>query len=111
MLLPTRFDLLGRTYKTPRFRVGDVVTCSVRGEVTIVAITDGKIPWPIGKTLRARAPVVYKDLERAVRKESNQAVCYWWGITTQTVGKWRKALGVDQQNAGTQASPIVRPRS
>jgi hypothetical protein len=101
MLLATRFDLIGKRYRTPRFRIGDIVTCSVRGEVTIVGISDGKIPWPIGKTHRARAPVVYKDLERAVRTESNQAVCHWWGITGQTVTKWKKALGVDGHTAGT----------
>jgi hypothetical protein len=46
-------------------------------------------------------PVVYRDLERAVRTESNQAVCHWWGITDQTVTKWKKALGVDGHTAGT----------
>jgi hypothetical protein len=39
--------------------------------------------------------VVYGPLAEAIRRESNQAVCHWWGVTPQTVTKWRKALGVD----------------
>jgi transposase-like protein len=31
----------------------------------------------------------------AIRRESNQAVAYWFGVSDQTVSKWRKALGVD----------------
>jgi hypothetical protein len=44
---------------------------------------------------------VFKDLAKAIRRESNQAVCHWLGITPQTVTKWRKALGVEDSNAGT----------
>ena len=57
----------------------------MRGEVTIVDVTDTKIPWPIGKTLRARSLVIYKGLAKAIRRESNQAICYWFGVTPQTV--------------------------
>jgi hypothetical protein len=94
------FHLLG-TYRTPRFRYGQTVLCEVRGEVTVVGLTDGPIPWPIGKRGRAKTLVVYKGLARAVRRESNVAVCYWWGITPQTVTKWRKMLRVDSLTPGT----------
>jgi len=88
-----RLRLLGK-YKTPRFRYGRKVFCEVRGEVTICGLSDAPIPWPIGKRGRSRnSLVVYKDLEKAIRRESNQTVAYWWGITPQTVTKWRKALG------------------
>jgi len=73
----------------------------VRGWVTIVGMTDAPIPWPIGKRGRARSRVVYQGLARAVRNESNQAMCRAWGVTPQTVSKWRKALGVPQENDGT----------
>jgi hypothetical protein len=36
-----------------------------------------------------------------VRREAAQAVAFWWGITAQTVTKWRKALGVGATNEGT----------
>jgi hypothetical protein len=95
-----RFRLVGK-YKTPRFRHGPVVWCEVRGEVTICAITEAPIPWPVGKKGRARSLVVYKGLARAVRTESAQAVAHWWGVTPQTVTVWRKALGVPETNADT----------
>jgi hypothetical protein len=78
-----RFRLRFGQYKTPRFKYEDVVFCEMRGEVTIVELSDTRIPWPIGKTKRAKAPILYKSLAAAVRRESNQAVCYWWGVTPQ----------------------------
>jgi hypothetical protein len=75
-----RFRLLG-TYRTPRFRIGQRVRCLVRGEVIITGMTDAPIPWPIGKSGRRRSLVVYKGLARAIRREANQAVCHWWGLT------------------------------
>lgn len=96
-----RYRLRFGKYRTPRFKMGDVVICSARGQVTIVGMTNGKIPWPIGKTKRARSPVLYQDLERAVRKEAFQAIIHWWGVCWTTVWKWRKALGLGQYNEGT----------
>jgi hypothetical protein len=74
----------------------------VRGEVTITGMTDAPIPWPIGKGGRGRhSLVVYKGLARAVRRESEQAICHWWGVRTTTVWKWRKALGIGPITEGT----------
>jgi hypothetical protein len=95
-----RFLLLGK-YRTPRFRYGRKVLCEVRGEVTITGMTDAPIPWPIGKRIRGHSLVVFKDLAKALRRESNQAICHWWGITPQTVSKWRKALGIGPITEGT----------
>jgi hypothetical protein len=96
-----RFRLLG-TYRTPRFRYGRKVICEVRGEVTIVGLTDAPIPWPVGKRGRGRhSLVVYKGLARAIRRESEQAICRWWGVCPTTVWKWRKALGVGIATEGT----------
>jgi len=92
--------LLGR-YRTPRFKYGNVVSDTVRGDVEIVGLSDGRIPWPIGKRNRGKSLVVFGDLERAIRTESNLAVCYWWGIRPQTVTKWRNALGVGAVTPGT----------
>ncbi len=101
--MPASADLRFGPYRTPQFDYGDVVIDSVRGEVVIDRISDAKIPWPIGRRGGARSPVVFGDLERAVRSEANVTVCHWWGVTPQTVTKWRKALGVDAVNAGTSA--------
>jgi hypothetical protein len=61
------------------------------------------IPWPIGKRPggRARALVVFAGLANAVRRELAAAVCHFWGVTGQTVSKWRKAIGVGQYTEGT----------
>ena len=76
-----RFRLLGK-YRTPRVRIGRFVRCLIRGEVEVVGFTDGAIPWPLGKTARRPAMIVYGDLARAVRRESEQAVAHWWGINS-----------------------------
>lgn len=98
-----RYKLIGGPYLTPKFKLGDRVRCLMRGEVTIVGLSDSRIPWPIGKTKRAKSFVIFKDLETALRLESATAICHWWGVTPQTVTVWRKALGVQRQNEGTTA--------
>jgi len=96
-----RFRLLGK-YQTPRFRVGQRVSCKVRGEMVITGTTDEPIPWPLGLHGRGRHTlIVYKDLAKAIRRESNQAVAYWWGVDPQTVTKWRKVLSVARGAQGT----------
>lgn len=98
-----RFALLGR-YKTPRVRVGDVLMCECRDhDVIVCGFTDAKIPWPLGRKpgTSGRGPILFGDLADAVRRESNQAVCHWFGVTPQTVSKWRKALDVPIATEGT----------
>jgi hypothetical protein len=98
-----RFRLFG-TYRTPRVRVGRVLTCEARDcEVIVIGYSDARIPWPLGRRPRVsgRALIVFGDLARAVRTESNQAVCHWFGVSAQTVSKWRTALGVGPTNDGT----------
>jgi hypothetical protein len=91
-----RFRLLFGPYPTPRCRVGRRVRCLARGTVTVHALTDAPIPWPVGKRGRALSLVLCGDLARAVRRESVLAVAHWWGINRQAVWKWRKALGVSR---------------
>src|SRR4029434_3535585 len=40
------------------------------GRGTIVGLSAGRIPWPIGKRERAKSLVLYRDLAGAVRRES-----------------------------------------
>jgi hypothetical protein len=101
MRQPDHFKLHG-SYRTPRFRLGAKVKCRVRGELTIVGVTDAPIPWPLGKHGRStKSLVVYGDLARAIRLESVSAICHWFGVHDVTVWKWRKALGVPERNYGT----------
>ena len=101
MRLPSRHELRFGPYKPPRYRLGQPAQCAIRGDVTIVGTTAGRIPWPVGKTLRAKSLVIYGALEKALRKESSVAICHWWGVTAQTVTKWRKSLGVEPYNKGS----------
>jgi hypothetical protein len=100
-----RFRLLFGPYRTPVFRYGDDAFCELRGDVILCGLTDAPIPWPTGKKRQkgpgARAIVVYGALAEAVRRESAQAVARWWGVTAQTVTRWRKALDVGPVNDGT----------
>jgi hypothetical protein len=61
------------TYRTPRFRYGVKVTCALRGQIEIIGLSDARIPWPIGKRARWRLLVLFGELARAVRRESNVA--------------------------------------
>src|SRR5260221_8907808 len=100
-----RFKLLFGPYRTPVFCYGDDVFCEMQGDVILCGLTAARIPWPVGKRKqkgsRARFIVLYGALAEAVRRESAQAVAYWWGITAQTVPRWRKALGVGPVTEGT----------
>lgn len=96
-----RFKLRFGSYRTPAFQIGKWVQCEVCGEVQICGITDGRIPWPVHQNHGRRSLVVYKGLAKAVRLESQLAVRYWFGIGASTANKFRRALGVEQNNQGT----------
>jgi len=65
--------------RRPRFRLGQIHFCAVRGECEVVGLSDAPIPWPIGNVGRARSLIIFGALERAVRQEANVAVCHQWG--------------------------------
>jgi hypothetical protein len=99
MLQQERFRLHFGPYRASRFRLGSKVTCAVRGEVVIRAVSDAPIAWPLGWAHGGLSLVVYAGLEQAIRRESIQAVAHHWGVTPQTVTKWRGRLGI-------QGSPV-----
>jgi hypothetical protein len=51
--------------------------------------------------------VLFDDLADAVKQEVTQAVAHWWGVSGQTVTKWRKALNVGK----TAGDAILREES
>lgn len=69
-----RYRLYFGPYRTPPFRMGQKVQDEWRGQVVIVGVTEGKIPWPIGKQGRHKSFVVYRGLAKALRKESPTAI-------------------------------------
>ncbi len=100
-------------YKTPRFKIGATVTCKIRGDVEIVRMSDGRIPWPLGKRKGERGVtfVIYRGLAKALRKESNIAVQYHWGVAPCTVSKWRRELNIDRNTEGTRAAFVAHGKS
>ena len=98
-----RFKLLHGPYRCPRCRIGSKLFCEVRGWVPVRAMSDGRIVWPMTANKRngRRFFIICGGLAKAVRRESAIAICYWWGVTPQTVSVWRKALGVGQYTEGT----------
>ena len=84
-----------------RFRYGQVVFCEIRGWVPVRRISAGHIPWP--QTIAGRNPafMLCGELVMAIKRESNIAICHWWGVTAQTVSGWRKAFDVPRTNEGT----------
>lgn len=98
--------LLGK-YRTPRFKYGDVVHCARLGDVVITGFTEAPVRWPLCKPIGSKpgkpALVLYRDLVKAVRRESAEAVSYHWGVSMGFVWKLRKALGVGTYTPGTLA--------
>ena len=45
--LSARLKLRYGPYRTPRFRYGSVVECAMQGDVRIVGLSNGRIPWPL----------------------------------------------------------------
>jgi hypothetical protein len=93
MTASERFRLL-YTYTTPACRIGQRVRCAVFGEVEVVGYSEAPLPWPVCRRGKWRVPIVFRGLERAVRRESVQAVCHWWSVGIFSVNQWRKELGV-----------------
>jgi len=87
-------------YTPLRYQRGDALYCEVRGETTVVGLTAGRIPWPIGKFGRRRAIIVCGDLVRALKREAACAVIRSWGVGKTAVNKWRRALGVPKLTEG-----------
>lgn len=98
-----RFELFGK-YTAPRVRIGRVLSCESRDcDVIVVGYSNGRISWPVGRRHGSAACglFLFGQLVEAVRRESNQAVAYWFGVTPKIVSKWRKALKVEATNVGT----------
>lgn len=95
-------SLLRGPYNPPEVRAGDKVHCALRGhEMTVVDWTDGPVPWPCGRIVGIKTVILSGDLIKAVRTESNAAVATALGVGGFTVSKWRRALGVPENNEGT----------
>lgn len=96
-------DLIGGPYSPPACTAGDWLDDAIDGALQIGGWTTAPIPWPRRKKTGAHSLILCGDLVRAVQLESSEAVQHWWGVGPVTVAKWRRALGVPQDNPGTRA--------
>jgi hypothetical protein len=101
--MPDEPALIGGPYRAPRCRVGSTLFDIVRGDLTVVRISDAPVPWPLGRThpVCRPKPILTGGLVRALRTESELAVMHHWGVSRWTVCRWRRALAVPRFNAGT----------
>jgi hypothetical protein len=76
-------------YVTPPVIKGCHVVCGVRGVVTLVGLSSGAIPWPLGEKDGEQSLVVYKGLATALRWESVEAISAAWGVSVATVKRWQ----------------------
>ena len=91
-------------YRPPRCRIGGHLRCAIRGVVIVRGMSDTPIQWPITHRHaidKRPSLILCGDMVKAIRQESASAVAHHFGVTAQTVTKWRKALGVDRQTPGT----------
>lgn len=76
-------------YVTPICVPGTMVECEVRGAVTVVGLSAGPIPWPMGTSNGVSELIVFKGLSKALRRESAQAVADAWGVEAPVVEQWQ----------------------
>lgn len=93
--------LIDGPYSPPACRIGDWLDDEIDGRLEVGGWTDAPIPWPRRKKTGKASLILCGDLVRAVRVESAEAICYYWGVGPTKVWMWRKALGVDRVTDGT----------
>jgi len=97
----TGAELLAGPYRRPAVRRGQIVVCEYRGMVvTVGGLTAAPVPWPLIDRGGPPALIVCGDLVRAIQTESATAIVHHWGVSPQTVWRWKRALGVGRMTEG-----------
>ena len=91
--------LINGPYTSPDVKVGDAITCAVRGTVEVRGWHDkGVIGVPLGGVKGTRwSIVVSHDLLRALYVETSIAIQFYWAVSEPTVANWRRALGIESR--------------
>lgn len=94
-------ELIGGPYTAPAVRAGDWIDDEIDGRIEVGGWTSAPISWPRRKKNGRPSLILTAELARAVRTESVEAICHWWGVGATKVWMWRQALGVGRITAGT----------
>lgn len=94
-------ELLGGPYAAPECKVGDWLDDEVDGALAVGGWTIAPIPWPRRKKTGRHSLILCGDLVQAVKLESAEAICHYWGVGPTKVWQWRQALGVGRVTDGT----------
>lgn len=95
--------LLYGPYLAPRIKPGDTLFDERFGLVITRGYSGARIPWPERAKTGRTSLILCGDLVEAVKRESAEAIRYFFGVGAGTVWAWRKALGVDRMTEGTTA--------
>jgi hypothetical protein len=98
-----RFKLHQVPFVPPTVHIGETINCVIHGPQPVLGFSDGRIAWPLIRAAHGgrAVPALAGSLIKAVRRESKQAIVYWWGVSEKTVWRWRNALDVPSHNEGT----------
>lgn len=100
-----RLALVGGPYVAPEAAIGAELRCRLRGRQTVAGYTEGGvIRWPKAEGTAGSGPIILcGDLVRALRVESAQAICAWFGLERKAVRRYRRLLDVPRYTEGTEA--------
>lgn len=91
--------LLSGPYTSPGVKIGDAITCAVRGSLEVRGWHEkGSIGVPRGGVKGTRwSIVVSHDLLKALFIETSRAIQFYWAVSEPTVASWRRALGIESR--------------
>jgi hypothetical protein len=85
-----RYRLLNGLYRSPKCRIGGWLKCRLRGRVKVMAISDGRVQWPMTRRAGGGAPtlILCGDL-----------------VASRGRHTWRRCCGTGSRDASTRPRP------
>src|SRR5258708_6800390 len=96
-----RFKLSGGPCPHPPGKGRLFLRCEIRRTARVRGIHEARIQWPYTLQKNGGGCPALILCGELVRVESATAICHWWGVGSDRVRKWRRALGVQTTNEGT----------